>query len=509
MMIDNQSDTRSKRAVLNIVVSLLCQILTLVCGLIVPQLMIGHYGSEAYGATASIAQFLAYISLLEGGIGGVARAALYKPLAKGDIVTISKIVAEIKRFFRIIAYVFIAYTLILACSFKTISHIECFDWLSSFLLVIAISISTLAQYFVGISYATLIQASQRTYITDVINISTMILNTILVVFLVNMGSSLIIVKFVSSFVYVLRPLFMWMYVKKKFALTRSDYDGTNYLTQKWDGLGQHIAYFLFSNTDIAVLTILANLKTVSVYSVYYMIIVQVDNLTAAFSSGMEAIFGDMLAKKEIKKLSDTFDYYESLISVIALILFSVTAVLIVPFVRLYTKNVSDADYIQPFFAWILIGAYLITAMRRPYHNLVIAAGHFRQTQIAAYGEAIINVIISVVLVSKYGLIGVAVGTIVATLFRLLYYVDYLSTHIFYRNIRKFIKRIIVNIIVSSLICIPGTIFCKFWDFSGYITWGIAGAILTLGATIITFGIYALVYKSDVLFIIAKIFKKER
>jgi hypothetical protein len=180
----------------------------------------------------------------------VARAALYKPLAKEDIVTISKIVAEIKRFFRIIAYVFIVYTLILACSFKTISHIECFDWLSSFLLVIAISISTLAQYFVGISYATLIQASQRTYITDVINISTMILNTILVVFLVNIGSSLIIVKFVSSFVYVLRPLFMWMYVKKKFALTRFEDDGTNYLTQKWDGLGQHIAYFLFSNTDI-------------------------------------------------------------------------------------------------------------------------------------------------------------------------------------------------------------------------------------------------------------------
>ena len=61
-MIDNQSDTRSKRAVLNIIVSLLCQILTLICGLIVPQLMIGHYGSEAYGATASIAQFLASVS---------------------------------------------------------------------------------------------------------------------------------------------------------------------------------------------------------------------------------------------------------------------------------------------------------------------------------------------------------------------------------------------------------------------------------------------------------------
>lgn len=506
-MINYQSDVRSKRAVLNIIVSLLCQILTLICGLIVPQLMIGHYGSEAYGATASIAQFLAYISLLEGGIGGVARAALYKPLAKGDKNTVSKIIAEIKRFFRVVAYIFIAYTLVLACSFKTISHVECFDWISSFLLVIAISVSTIAQYFVGISYATLIQAAQRTYITDIINISTMILNTILVVCLVNFGSSLIVVKFVSSFVYVLRPLLMLVYVKKEFALPRINYDGTNYLTQKWDGLGQHIAYFLYSNTDIAVLTVLANLKTVSVYSVYYMVIVQIDNVVSSFSSGMEALFGDMLAKREMEKLNSTFEYYETLISVIALILFSVTAFLVVPFVKLYTKNVSDADYIQPVFAWILIIAYLITAVRRPYHNMVIAAGHFKQTQFAAYGEALINVIVSVLLVSRFGLIGVAIGTLIATAFRLLYYVGYLSRHICFRNIKLFIKRTTTNVMVFGAICVVGVIFCEFWNFSNYIMWAIAGVVLTGCSVIITLSIYGIVYRSDISFVITKILKK--
>lgn len=66
---------------------------------IVPRLMIGTFGSEAYGATSSITQFLAYITLLEAGIGGVARSALYKPLADNDDYMISAVVCEIKRFF--------------------------------------------------------------------------------------------------------------------------------------------------------------------------------------------------------------------------------------------------------------------------------------------------------------------------------------------------------------------------------------------------------------------------
>lgn len=75
---------RQVRAKLNIVMSLMTQIVAMLCGFVIPQLMISAFGSEAYGATSSITQFLAYITLLEGGIGGVARAALYKPLADHD-----------------------------------------------------------------------------------------------------------------------------------------------------------------------------------------------------------------------------------------------------------------------------------------------------------------------------------------------------------------------------------------------------------------------------------------
>ena len=138
-------DSRQSRAKKNILSSLLSQVVVLICGIVVPRLMIGAFGSEIYGATTSITQFLAYITLLEGGIGGVARAVLYKPLSQRDMMMISSIMEEVKRFFRIVAFIFAGYVLILACSFQKIANIECMDWISTVVLVVVISISTFGQ----------------------------------------------------------------------------------------------------------------------------------------------------------------------------------------------------------------------------------------------------------------------------------------------------------------------------------------------------------------------------
>ena len=91
-------DKRMQRAKINALTTSLSQIVSTLIGIAIPWIMIANFGSEAYGATTSIASFLAYISLFEGGIGRVARSALYKPLADGDEEQISSIYLAVKRF---------------------------------------------------------------------------------------------------------------------------------------------------------------------------------------------------------------------------------------------------------------------------------------------------------------------------------------------------------------------------------------------------------------------------
>ena len=490
----NSNNGRAGKVKKSVFTTLLLQIVTIICGLIAPRLLLETYGSEAYGATTSIAQFLSYITLLEGGIGSVARAALYKPLAEGDTKRISLIVNELKRFFKVLAFISIGYTMVLACLFKTLSHIECYNWLSTFLLVLSMAVSTFGQYFIGISYLSLIQADQKLYLINRLSIITTIFNTIMVIMLIRLKTSLIFVKLVSSAVYLLKPTAMWLYVNRHYGLIKIIERDKNALSQRWTGLGQHIAYYIHSNTDVAVLTILDNLKTVSVYSVYNMISSHIQNFIVALCSGMSSVFGDMYARAEKENLNRTFEFYETLTSCACTTLFSTVYIMILPFISLYTKGIEDTNYYQPLFGCLITLAAEIYCLRLPYQSMISAAGHFKQTRIGAYGEAGINVTISILLVWKLGLVGVAIGTIVAIFFRLLYSVLYLKKNILKRSTLIFVRRTAINIGTTLTICFICNFVIKEFEIENYRMWILCAFITVLVSMIITILFNYIFYK---------------
>ena len=222
---------------------------------------------------------------------------------------------------------------------------------------------------------------------------------------------------------------------------------------------------------------------------------------------MEAVFGNMLAKKEMDNLHKAFGLYETLISLISVFLFSSAAVLIVPFIRLYTRNITDIEYIYPLFAVMLIIASLLYSMMMPYWMVVNAAGHFKQTQVAAYGEATINLFISIILVLKLGLVGVAIGTVVATFFRYAYLAIYLNNNILFRHVSLWVKRIIVNSLnFLSILVIGNTIIQSFYIDSYYV-WATSGVFISILAGSITLLFNYIFYKDDIKNILARAFKK--
>ena len=60
-----------KKVILNIGCTTLCQLMTLISGLIVPRLILSTFGSEANGLVSSLTQFLNYISLQRSSYGPI------------------------------------------------------------------------------------------------------------------------------------------------------------------------------------------------------------------------------------------------------------------------------------------------------------------------------------------------------------------------------------------------------------------------------------------------------
>lgn len=485
---------RSKKAIYSIITNCVLQLIVLIYGFIIPKIIINKFGSAVNGLTASITQFLAYIALLESGFGPVVKSVLYKPIAKKDKNEISRILKSSERFFRVIALIFLGYIIALACVYPAVINNE-FGYLYTMSLIVIISISTFVEYYFGMTYMLYLQAEQKNYIISIIKTITYVLNIIIVLALVKANASIHIIKAVTGALFVLRPIIQNLYVKRKYNINLKNVNGDYEIKQKWDGLAQHIAYVIHTNTDITLLTLFCNLTEVSVYSVYTMVMTGIKNIIQIFSNGIDSAFGDMIANKERKNLNNKFNMYEVTYFTITTIICVCTLILIVPFVQVYTNGIADTNYIRYEFGYLLVIGEFIWLIRLPYTKLIQAAGHFKQTSIGAWFEAITNIVISIALIFKYGIIGVAVGTAIAMLIRTIEFIYHSNKFILKRNNLISLKKIVLICIETGVVVLISN-FIPMLNNCSYINWIINGIVIFIISCIIIFTSNWFFYKNE-------------
>ncbi|MDY2590492.1 MAG: polysaccharide biosynthesis C-terminal domain-containing protein [Agathobacter sp.] len=483
------------------------QLITLICGFVLTRAMLVYYGSEINGLVSSITQFLGFITFLEMGIGPVIQSNLYKPLAVGDRVSVSQIVKASENFFRKIAVIFIVYILVLCFVFTSITSTDA-DFIFTASLIVILSLSLLSQYFWGMTYQLLLNADQKGYIQYILNSATLIVNTVLCIMLMRLGMPIHVVRLVSASIYIFRPIFLNIYVKKHYQIDKHVSIVENPIKQKWNGFAQHLASVVLDNTDVVVLTSMSTLTNVSIYTVYYSVVYGITQIVMTTVNSLEAMWGNMIAKDELPELNESFGFIEWFIHSVVTVLFTATGALIAPFVIVYTNGVSDANYYQPLFGMLLAFAFGMQCYRTPYARLVKAAGHYKQTQNGAFISLSINIITSVIFVKRFGLIGVALGTIAALTFHTLYFALYLRKNIIKRNIYIFIKYIVTDICIMtcSILFVNLTINTS---VQGYIGWVGLAIKTTIEILLVSVIINILVNKKYTLLLARKILRSKR
>lgn len=441
---------RKKKLIYNTITSLLHQIVGMVCAFVLPRYFLTTYGSQVNGLVSSVTQFLGFITLAECGVGAVVQSTLYKPLAEKNEDEISRIIISAEKFFRHVALLLLVYVGILMVVYPNVVR-DSFDYFYTASLIAIISMSSFIQYYFSMSYRILLNADQLAFIQLGLQTITLILNTICSVVLMKKGAGIQFVKLASALIFLIQPLALNCYVKRHYRLNRKLKLTEEPIKQKWNGMAQHIAAVVLGNTDTVVLTLFSTLQNVSVYAVYYLVVNGVKQIVMSLTEGMQSMLGNMYVRKETETLNRIFAQLEWMLHTVTIFTFGCTGILIVPFVKVYTMNVVDADYIVPAFAVLLCAAQAAYCLRRPYNMMVLAAGHYRQTQTSAIIEVVINIVLSVALVVKFGLIGVAIGTLAAMLYRTIYLAWYLSGNIIYRKFSHFMKHMFVDIVSVGFI----------------------------------------------------------
>lgn len=428
----------------NFISSLLVQIPTILSGLIVPRLILSGFGSETNGLISSITQFLNFITLLEGGLGAVVLAEYYKPICDNDKLRVGAVYKACKKLFTQIGVVFILYTIILGLIYPKIIKTS-FSYTYILTLVYILSFSTLIQYLFSVSLRFIIQAHQDMYVVNTISGMILSLNMGLVFILIKIGVSIHFVKLISSMLFILQPLIYTWYIKNR--TNYSDYLVDEFesikLDNRWSGFSQNLAHFVNMNTDVALITLLCDLKAVSVYNIYMLPMNALRQIVITICNSMQSSLGNAIVSLNLQEIRSKYDFFRNINLAISTLLFCPCMLLINGFVRMYTNGVNDTNYYAPLFSIIMVMAQYIYCCRESDRFLILSSGKFKETNKCSIMEAILNLSISFVFLRMgFGLIGVAVGTLIAISYRYIYFICFLRKNIIFENFKAQVKSIL-------------------------------------------------------------------
>ena len=182
--------------------------------------------------------------------------------------------------------------------------------------------------------------------------------------------------------------------------------------------------------------------------------------------------------KDIKKYVKIHDAYNSFFFGGMTTLMCISYVLIIPFVTLYTRGVTDVEYINPSLPFLFCLVQILSWSRYIAGNLSGIAGYAKQTSVVSMVEAIINVICSIILVQKYGITGVLLATVLALPLKVIYLLILSDKVILKRSMRKSLIIMMANLTMFAVtVVIRNAIVPEITSYLQFIFYGIVYSLI--------------------------------
>ena len=436
----------SKKVQYNLFMGTLGQIIAILFGIIVPRIILVNYGSEVNGLLSSITNIFAYIAIVEAGIMAASRQALYKTLSEKNQGDTNAVLSACNRYYKKTGIIYLGLVLIFSIVYPLLIHTE-IPYGTITLLILLNGIGNVLTYFFHGKYQILLIADGKEYVSSAMGMLGTIVKQGLKIILISAGMDVVFVQvaaLIASFVQMSSTM---AYIRKNYPwidLTVEPNLAT--ISQSKYVLVNEINYLITFNVDTAVLTLFTPLSVVSVYALYNMLYGIISRALSVIKSAFEFKIAHTFFADRSRFLR-LFEAYETCYITLAFALLTTANFFMLPFIRLYTAGVNDANYIDAYLPYAFTLVHLLAAGRYPSDVMVNISGHFKQTMKSAIVESTMNVVLSLILVQKYGILGVLIGSIISSLYRGNYLIVYINKQVIDRDCIKTYKCWIVNFIV--------------------------------------------------------------
>ena len=441
---------KSRASVLNMAVTLVWQLCTVVFGLVVPRYFLVGYGADIHGLTSTISNILSYVLLLNAGLLTASVQALYRPLSSKNQTEVNAVLNAVQKYYTKVGLAYLAATLLLSA---VLPLFIAGGWTVSVLMLV-MGMSNIFDSFLGARYRVLMQADQKYWLIGLLNILTLVVRGGVQLLLIRFHLPVAAVQLVPVGTTVAGCLALK-------ALARRSYprlDGTvppdyRALNQRGAALVHQIAGVVVNNTDTILLSLFSGLASVSVYTVYQMVFTHLYSfVTSVFSTSTVAGFGHLLAGNAGReKVRKVYDLYEGgLLFCDLLRAGSLRGADRAVYPAVYKRG-AGAAYDDFGLVILFMTVAILNNARVPCGMMINAAGHYQKTQYRAVAEAVINLSVSLLLVGRLGIYGVLIGTVVSFLYRTTDIILYTNRHILGRPCWRSLRRVLWMVLTVGVV----------------------------------------------------------
>lgn len=477
---------RIKHSIKNIKIGVFTQVVMILLGFISRKVFIDSLGTEYLGINGIMTNVISIMGLVESGIGISIVYSLYKPLAENNRTAIIGLVQLYRKLYRIIAIIIFSISMVM---FPIILRLVK-DTNNSVIYIGIVFLIFLLQNMLSYIFAykiSLIDADQKGYKLTRINLIFQVVSTVIKILILKVFSSYIVFLLIGFISLLIQNIVCSKIVDKEYPFIKTQEKYSIDSDVKKD-INKNVRALFLANigtqmvfgTDNLLISAFVNVTTVGLYSNYTLVINQLSALFNPIIHGIGASVGNLIAVESKERtyfiFKITFFVNFIIYSFCSIVVFNVLE----PFIDLWLGTGFLLDKVT--FLAIIVNFYL-TGMRASINIFRSKAGTFTQDKYMPLVEAVINLVASVILVRKFGLIGIFMGTTISSLAipiwnspRIAYKV------VFDKPVFEYFITYIKYIIVTCVVGVVCTSVCNAL-FTGYSFISIVGRGLTCSAII--------------------------
>ncbi len=410
---------RVRHAAKNIAFGYIGNIASMILGFILRSVFIMQLNETLLGVNGLYTGVLSILSLAELGIGTALNYSLYAPVAEKDTEKIKSYMQLYKKAYYSIAVVvavigicispFLRYIIKNPGSYS-VKELTIYYYIFLF--------NTVSTYFVSYKYS-LVNAEQKNYIQTNITTLTKLVTVILQIVVLICTKNFLVYLLTAAGVELAQKIFVNQYLNYKYPylkdrqVTKLKKEETDEVINKTKALVFHkVGDVARLQTDSIIISSFVSVALVGVVDNYNYVINSVAGFVNIIFNSVISSFGNLIATENKEKQFSLFKVYRFF----ACWIYGFSAIgfwiLLSPLVELWLGR-----------QWLLSGTiiscilfdYYFKGDRIVLSNYKTAAGVFEQDKYLALIQGVVNLVISIVLVQKIGLVGVYIGTIVSGL----------------------------------------------------------------------------------------------